>query len=143
MKEISATVAIQNESGQLQLNKTIQTPNEPGQLQLSKTIQTPNEPYITGQGIVLDFGRMTSTLAKYLSSPDQETQATALRWINCFIGLARNVMLPFTPLLLSAILPTLSHPVNTIRSLAIDANTNLFTLVLDWSMQGNNMGFGC
>ena len=36
-------------------------------------------------------------------------------------------------MLLSAILPTLSHPVNSIRSLAIDANTNLFALVFDWS----------
>jgi vacuole morphology and inheritance protein 14 len=49
-------------------------------------------------------------------------------------------MLPFIPLLLKSILPTLSHTVSTIRSLAIDSNTNLFTLVFDWSLQDKSKG---
>lgn len=72
---------------------------------------------------------MTATLSKYLFSQDEETRATALRWIISFISLAQTVMLPFTPLLLASILPTLSHSVFTIKSLAMDANTNLYTLV--------------
>ena len=83
----------------------------------------------------VDFGAMTKILVKYLSSKDEETQATALRWISMFIGLARTLMLPYSPMLLDAILPTLSHPVNSIRALAIDANTNLFALVFDWSVR--------
>jgi vacuole morphology and inheritance protein 14 len=55
-----------------------------------------------------------------------------------FIVLARNSMLSFTPTLLDVILPTLSHSVTAIRSLAIDANTNLFTLVFDWSIQSTD-----
>jgi vacuole morphology and inheritance protein 14 len=81
----------------------------------------------------VDFPALTSTLVVFLSSLDEETRATALRWINTFINLSRNEMLPFTPLLLTTILPTLSHQVQAIKSLAIDANTTLFTLVFDWS----------
>jgi len=42
-------------------------------------------------------------------------------------------MLPYTPMLLDCILPTLSsHTHQSIRPLAIDANTNLFTLVFEY-----------
>lgn len=75
---------------------------------------------------------MTSILANYISSNDQETQAVALRWVSSFLILAKTTMLPFTPLILESILPTLSHSIPAIRSLAIDANTNLFTLVMEF-----------
>ncbi|KAI9012843.1 vacuolar protein 14 C-terminal Fig4p binding-domain-containing protein [Gaertneriomyces semiglobifer] len=89
------------------------------------------EPYVPGLGVVLDIGRMTDILIPHLMSTDEETQATALRWINEFILLAREVMLPFTPLLLDAILPSLAHSVGAIRSIALEANTNLYRLILD------------
>jgi vacuole morphology and inheritance protein 14 len=98
------------------------------------SIQTEKmNPENSQSGIELDFGKMTLSLVKYLSDVDEETKATALRWTISFITLAKKLMLPFTPMLLSTILPTLSHAVQTIRTLAIDANTNLFTLVLEMS----------
>ncbi|KAJ3053903.1 hypothetical protein HK097_003141, partial [Rhizophlyctis rosea] len=88
-------------------------------------------PYVPGQNVVLDIGRMTEILGPHLLSTDEETQATALRWINEFISLAREVMLPFSPMLLNAILPSLSHSVPAIRNIAIETNANLHKLVLD------------
>ncbi|KAJ3038306.1 hypothetical protein HDV00_000817 [Rhizophlyctis rosea] len=88
-------------------------------------------PYVPGQNVVLDIGRMTEILGSHLLSTDEETQATALRWVNEFILLAREVMLPYGPMLLNAILTSLSHSVPAIRNIANETNANLYKLVLD------------
>ncbi|KAJ3271216.1 hypothetical protein HDV01_006949 [Terramyces sp. JEL0728] len=143
LKEISSISSIQRENGPLKfVSPEKSNPANPYDtsvelakvLEEKRTGQVANDPYIPGQGVMLDFGKMTETLVKYLPSKDEETQATSLRWVNSFIVLAKSAMLPFTSQLLGAILPILSHQIDTIRSLAIDANTNLFTLVLEWSM---------
>ncbi|KAJ3101115.1 hypothetical protein HDU97_001640 [Phlyctochytrium planicorne] len=92
-------------------------------------------PYIPGQGVTLDIGRMVDIISPHLSSTDEETQATALRWINEFILLVRDTMLPFTPVLLAAILPSLSHSVVPIRNIAMEANANLYRLIVDAALQ--------
>lgn len=105
-----------------------------GETELSASNVKSSTPYTLGQSVTLDFGKMTLTLAQYLStSADQETQAVCLKWINSFLGMAPSgvAMLPHTPLLLASILPILSHSVPTIRSLAIDVNSNLFSLVIE------------
>ncbi|KAJ3368456.1 hypothetical protein HDU91_000573 [Kappamyces sp. JEL0680] len=149
LREITNVVGIQKDTGVLQIAATPTTEleqlsvadapsQEPRAEQQSgitaagETFAVTDQPYVPGQGVTLDFGRMTNILAKYVSSTDQETQATALRWINSFIGLARNKMLPYTPLLLGCILPTLAHANPTIKALAIDSNTNLFTMVQEF-----------
>ncbi|KAI9136298.1 vacuolar protein 14 C-terminal Fig4p binding-domain-containing protein [Paraphysoderma sedebokerense] len=63
--------------------------------------------WIPGQSIVLDFPKMVQILHPFLTSNDEETQATALKWINEFILLAKQLMLPFTPNLLQSVLPFL------------------------------------
>ncbi|KAJ3187622.1 hypothetical protein HK101_009298, partial [Irineochytrium annulatum] len=97
-------------------------------------------PYVPGQGVVLDIGRMVDILSPHLTSTDEETQATALRWVNEFILLVREVMLPFTPLLLSAVLPGISHPVTLIREIAVETNGNLYRLILETSLAGGSSG---
>ena len=89
--------------------------------------------YIPGQNVTLDFGQMTRILVPHLSSPDEEIQATALKWLHEFILLVRNTMIPYTPLFLKALLRTLSHSVVTIRTFAIETNSTLFTLVYEWN----------
>ncbi|KAI8811897.1 putative vacuole-associated enzyme activator complex component [Cladochytrium replicatum] len=91
----------------------------------------PTLAYQPGQGVVLDFGRMMDILTPHLTSNDEETQATALRWVNDFILLAKEVMLPFTPLILSATLPSLAHAVTPIRNIAAETNSNLYRLIWD------------
>ncbi|KAJ3020188.1 hypothetical protein HKX48_001188 [Thoreauomyces humboldtii] len=88
-------------------------------------------PYVPGLGVVLDIGRMTEILIPHLMSTDEETQATSLRWINEFILLAREVMLPFSPMLLNAILPCLAHSVASIKAVASETNSSLYKLILD------------
>ncbi|KAH6566183.1 hypothetical protein BASA60_009594 [Batrachochytrium salamandrivorans] len=90
-------------------------------------------PYIPGQGVALDFGKMTQILVPHLLSQDEETQATALRWINEFTLLAKDSIIPFMPLILQPILRTLSHSVLAIRGMAIETNSTLYTLVLEWN----------
>jgi vacuole morphology and inheritance protein 14 len=46
---------------------------------------------------------------------DEEIQLTAIRWLNEFMHIAQNVVVPFTPDLLRAILPSLSHQRADIR----------------------------
>ncbi|EGF77115.1 hypothetical protein BATDEDRAFT_14265 [Batrachochytrium dendrobatidis JAM81] len=99
----------------------------------SMTLNPSSVPYIPGQGVSLDFGKMTHILVPHLSSQDEETQATALRWINEFILLAKDTMIPFMPLILQSILRTLSHSVIAIRNMAIETNSTLYALVLGWS----------
>ncbi|KAI8811445.1 vacuolar protein 14 C-terminal Fig4p binding-domain-containing protein [Cladochytrium replicatum] len=91
----------------------------------------PTLAYQPGQGVLLDFGRMMDILTPHLTSTDEETQATALRWVNDFILLAKEVMLPFTPLILSATLPSLAHAVTPIRNIAAETNSNLYRLIWD------------
>jgi vacuole morphology and inheritance protein 14 len=131
LKEITSVVELHREEG-IRPTSVISRPVS----QLSETTdpQIPNDPLIPGQGIPLDFSKMILTLAKYLSCKDEETRATCLRWIITFISLAKRDMLVFTPVLVNAILPTLAHPVFTIKSLAMDANTNLYNLVLETFM---------
>ncbi|ORY38787.1 ARM repeat-containing protein [Rhizoclosmatium globosum] len=83
----------------------------------------------------LDFPKLISILLPYLSAHDEETQATALRWIHEFVThlQPRVIMVPFTPDFIAAILPCLSHRalITPIRNLAIEVNTGLYRLVSD------------
>ncbi|KAG4085617.1 ARM repeat-containing protein [Neocallimastix lanati (nom. inval.)] len=58
-------------------------------------IQEPESsyPYVFGQNIVLDYPRMIKILEPYLASNDEETQATALKWINEFILLVKETII--------------------------------------------------
>lgn len=49
--------------------------------------------------------------------------------------MAREKMLPFTPMLLNGVLPCLSHSVQGIRSISTQVNTNLFRLVYEFTFQ--------
>ncbi|OZJ05817.1 hypothetical protein BZG36_00950 [Bifiguratus adelaidae] len=92
-------------------------------------VSTGKGDWLPGQGVIVKYDDIVSILMPHLSSTDQETQNTALRWINHFISIAKDIMLHFTPQLISAILPSLAHETNTIRIIAIEANSNLQKLV--------------
>ncbi|KAL1915767.1 uncharacterized protein VTP21DRAFT_6526 [Calcarisporiella thermophila] len=87
--------------------------------------------WVPGQGVVVDYVRITQIFLPHLSSSDEEIQQTALRWINEFIILAKDVMVVFTPQLISAVLPCLAHPIHSIRTIAIETNNNLHKLIFD------------
>lgn len=61
---------------------------------------------------------------------DEEIQqATALRWLAEFLSFANDVMVPFTPRLIPAILPNLAHHVSMIQSAAIRTNKLLLNVI--------------
>ncbi|KAL7753457.1 hypothetical protein RI367_001232 [Sorochytrium milnesiophthora] len=91
--------------------------------------------WVPAQSVRLDFPRMVDILRPFLLSDDQETKATALEWLNEFIVLGRQLMLPFTPKLIMAILPSMSKTAPAvIMSIATTANNNLFELVANTSV---------
>ena len=129
---------------EVELNTANISPSLPGTTQLSSlsaestyakhiVVETSSSsPYIPGLNVVLDIGRMVDILSPHLVSADEETQATALRWMNDFILLiGAPIMLTFMPMLLGAVLPYLSHSVSPIKSMAIELNANLYRLVMD------------
>ena len=66
----------------------------------------------------------------FLSSLDDEIQqSTALRWLAEFLTFAHDVMVPFTPRLVPAILPNLAHHVSMIQSAAIQTNKLLLGVI--------------
>jgi vacuole morphology and inheritance protein 14 len=63
------------------------------------------------------------------SSDDEIQQSTALRWLAEFLTFAHEVMVPFTPRLVPAILPNLAHHVSMIQSAAIRTNKLLLGVI--------------
>ena len=63
------------------------------------------------------------------SSDDEIQQSTALRWLAEFLTFAHEVMVPFTPRLVPAILPNLAHHVTMIQSAAIRTNKLLLGVI--------------
>lgn len=56
-------------------------------------------------------------------------QSTALRWLTEFLNIVEEVMVPFTPRLISVILPNLSHHVPMIQSAALRTNKALLDVI--------------
>ncbi|CAG8581727.1 4384_t:CDS:10 [Funneliformis mosseae] len=88
--------------------------------------------WVPGQGVIINYTRIVEILMPHLSSPEEEIQATALKWINEFITLAKDVIISFTPQLISAVLPSLAHTYCLpIKTVAIDVNRSLYKLIIE------------
>ena len=60
---------------------------------------------------------------------DEIQQSTALRWLSDFLTFAHEIMVPFAPRLILAILPNLAHDVPMIQSAAVKTNKLLLNVV--------------
>lgn len=87
--------------------------------------------WVPGQGVNINYAKIVKILKPHLTSSDEDIQETALRWINEFMSLAKEVMIQFTPSLIPAVLPCLAHSVDSIRSIANETNLSLYRLVCD------------
>ncbi|KAF7290927.1 Heat repeat containing protein [Mycena chlorophos] len=86
--------------------------------------------WIPGQGVKLDYDAIVEILIQQLDGEhDEIQQSTALRWLAEFLGFTSEVMVPFTPRLIPAILPNLAHHVSMIQSAAIHTNKSLFNVI--------------
>jgi vacuole morphology and inheritance protein 14 len=87
--------------------------------------------WVPGQGVNINYAKIVKILKPHLTSSDEDIQETALRWINEFMSLAKEVMIQFTPSLIPAVLPCLAHSVDSIRTIANETNLSLYRLVCD------------
>lgn len=86
--------------------------------------------WIPGQGVQIDFASIIEILIQQLDGEhDEIQQSMALRWLAEFLTFAQDVMVPFTPRLIPAILPNLAHHVAMIQSAAIRTNKLLLNVV--------------
>ncbi|XP_042457383.1 protein VAC14 homolog isoform X1 [Zingiber officinale] len=73
----------------------------------------------------VDYGRMAEILVQRASSPDEFTRLTAITWINEFVKLGREQLVPYYAEILGAILPCISDKEEKIRVVARETNEEL------------------
>ena len=78
----------------------------------------------------VEYSKIAEILIKHINSKDTSTQRTALIWVNEFIVLAKEILLPYTSDFLGAILPSLSSQVPAIKNAAAETDANLMNLVV-------------
>ncbi|CAL5215232.1 unnamed protein product [Lathyrus oleraceus] len=79
----------------------------------------------------VDYGRMAEILVERASSPDEFTRLTALTWINEFVKLSGDQLVPYYADILGAILPCISDKEEKIRVVACETNEELRTIKAD------------
>ncbi|KAI0774503.1 ARM repeat-containing protein [Fomes fomentarius] len=106
--------------------------NDPGTPDEKDTEQEPRDTgaWVYGQGVRIAYAAIVEILLQQLDDQhDEIQQSTALRWLTEFLHIAQEVMIPFTPRLILAILPNLAHDVTMIQSAAIRTNQALMSVI--------------
>ncbi|GAB4828731.1 PtdIns(3,5)P(2) sythesis regulation factor [Ancistrocladus abbreviatus] len=73
----------------------------------------------------VDYGRMAEILVQRAGSPDEFTRQTAVTWINEFVKLGGDQLVPYYADILGAILPCISDKEEKIRVVARETNEEL------------------
>ncbi|KAL1680725.1 vacuolar protein 14 C-terminal Fig4p binding-domain-containing protein, partial [Schizophyllum commune] len=91
-----------------------------------------NGAWVPGQGVRIDYSAIVDILLSQLDGEhDEIQQSTALRWLAEFMAFAPEVMVPFTPRLVPAVLPNLAHHAPGIQTQAIRLNKLLMNAILN------------
>ncbi|KAG6850903.1 hypothetical protein H0H93_006729 [Arthromyces matolae] len=86
--------------------------------------------WIPGQGVKVDYAAIVEILIQQLvGEHDEILQCTALMWLAEFLIFTPEVMVPFTPRFVPAILPNLAHHVAMIQHAAVRTNKLLFSVI--------------
>ncbi|KAI9433615.1 vacuolar 14 Fab1-binding region-domain-containing protein, partial [Russula earlei] len=78
--------------------------------------------WVPGQGVRIDYAAIIEILIQQPDLQCERVQSTALLWLAELLTFTRDVMVPFTPRLIPAILLNLAHHVPMIQSSAIRTN---------------------
>lgn len=73
----------------------------------------------------VDYGRMAEILVRRAGSPDEFTRLTAITWVNEFVKLGGDQLLPYYADILGSILPCISDKEEKIRVVARETNEEL------------------
>ncbi|KAJ9153046.1 hypothetical protein P3X46_026535 [Hevea brasiliensis] len=79
----------------------------------------------------VDYGRMAEILVQRAASPDEFTRLTAITWINEFVKLGGDQLIPYYADILGAILPCISDKEEKIRVVARETNEELRAIKAD------------
>lgn len=79
----------------------------------------------------VDYGRMTEILVHRAASPDEFTRLTSITWINEFVKLGGDQLIPYYADILGAILPCISDKEEKIRVVARETNDELRAIHAD------------
>ncbi|KAK1288522.1 hypothetical protein QJS10_CPB19g01486 [Acorus calamus] len=79
----------------------------------------------------VDYGRMAEILVQRAASPDEFTRLTAITWINEFVKLGGDQLVPYYADILGAILPCISDKEEKIRVVARETNEELRSIRAD------------
>ncbi|XP_050373682.1 protein VAC14 homolog isoform X2 [Argentina anserina] len=79
----------------------------------------------------VDYGRMAEILVQRAASPDEFTRLTAITWINEFVKLGGDQLVPYYADILGAILPCISDKEEKIRVVARETNEELRAINAD------------
>ncbi|XP_057750361.1 protein VAC14 homolog isoform X2 [Arachis stenosperma] len=79
----------------------------------------------------VDYGRMAEILVQRAGSPDEFTRLTAITWINEFVKLGGDQLVPYYADILGAILPCISDKEEKIRVVARETNEELRAIKAD------------
>ncbi|KAJ6771821.1 TAX1 BINDING PROTEIN-RELATED [Salix koriyanagi] len=79
----------------------------------------------------VDYGRMAEILVQRADSPDEFTRLTAITWINEFVKLGGDQLVPYYADILGAILPCISDKEEKIRVVARETNEELRAIKAD------------
>lgn len=86
--------------------------------------------YIPGQDVHIDFERIIEILISHLDSSVEEIQIVVLNWIESFLDISPNSILPYGPRFLSVLLPTMAYEGDELRKAAERVNRKMLDLIL-------------
>ncbi|UZJ51606.1 hypothetical protein CBS101457_000926 [Exobasidium rhododendri] len=98
-------------------------------------IDEDDDEWIPAQEVRIDYASIMEILVNHISYPDDEIQATIQQWIAEFLVVVKEVVVPFTPRLIPAVLPSIAHHSPAIQSAANITNMNLYQVIeqLPWT----------
>lgn len=86
--------------------------------------------YIPGQDVHIDFEKIIEILISHLDSSVEEIQVVVLRWIEAFLDISPESILPYGPRFLSVLLPTMAYDGDELRKSAERVNQKLLELIM-------------
>lgn len=86
--------------------------------------------YIPGQDVAIEFEKIIEILISHLDSSVEEIQIVVLRWVETFLDISPESILPYGPRFLSVLLPTMAYDGTDLRKAAEKVNQKLLALIM-------------
>jgi vacuole morphology and inheritance protein 14 len=97
------------------------------------------EDWLPAQEVRIDYVAIMEILLNHIAYPDEEIQATTQQWIAELLNVLKEVVIPFTPRIIPAILPNIAHHSPAIQVAANALNVGLYQVIeeMEWAGSSN------